>query len=572
MSEQEKNNRDLHGEHDIPGSKYYRELFGKHLIRLIISYIAPMVVLIVFFQLQYVSLLSESRNLHMKSIAENLAHTLDLFLRERLVNLANLIDDPQFVIPPSNDVMQQYLEELKRDNDAFIDIGFFDAGGIQTAYVGPYPSLKTRNYSNEEWYRELKIKKSRHIITDIYPGMRNEPHFTIGVSRTEENQFIVLRATMDPNKLHEYITSIEGSNDVYISVINSEGLYQVVSPEAGEVLEQSSLEPSRTPWLGMMSPAAEDKEYAYAWLTTADWALIVSKTASGQENTLFGMQINLIMFSLILILIIFSVVVIRAKRLVKIEREKDIVRLQLKHAAKLVSIGELAAGIAHEINNPLAIIASETGLMNDLMNPEFNENTTMKDLVPCIENIREAVFRCRDITSNLLSFVRKNDVHIKKHNIHTLIDEVLGGFVEHEMLVSNIRIMKSYCKSNPELYTDANQLKQVLLNIINNAADAITPPGKIIIATSVFSESFSVSITDTGKGITQEEIDKIFMPFYSTKEVGKGTGLGLSVSYSIIKNLGGKIEVESILGKGSKFTIVLPLNLKKIHYIPKAAI
>ena len=132
------------------------------------------------------------------------------------------------------------------------------------------------------------------------------------------------------------------------------------------------------------------------------------------------------------------------------------------------------------------------------------------------------------------------------------------GFYERELAVSNITIKKKYCQQTPEIITDANQFKQVLLNIINNAKDAIKPPGKITIATNIEDKLISISITDTGKGISKEEMGRIFLPFYTTKEVGKGTGLGLSVSYGIIKNLGGKIEVESIPGKGSTFKIILP--------------
>ena len=191
------------------------------------------------------------------------------------------------------------------------------------------------------------------------------------------------------------------------------------------------------------------------------------------------------------------------------------------------------------------------------MNPEFATNTTFKDLDPHIQNIRDATFRCRDITGKLLSFVRKGDIELKHHNVHSLLNEIVDDFIGHEMFVSNIEIIKKYCDEIPEILTDGNQLKQVFLNIINNAADAITPPGKIIISTSIGTNSINVEIADTGKGISQENVDKIFLPFFTTKEVGKGTGLGLSVSYGIIKNLGGKIDVKSILGIGTTFTISL---------------
>jgi len=137
----------------------------------------------------------------------------------------------------------------------------------------------------------------------------------------------------------------------------------------------------------------------------------------------------------------------------------------------------------------------------------------------------------------------------------------VDGILGQEIAVSNIEIVKNYHQNLPRLVTDGNQIQQVLLNIINNGIDALRDqPGKITITASLANNNIHISLADTGKGMAPEQMSKIFMPFYTTKEVGKGTGLGLSVSYGIIKSLGGNIEVESEPGKGSKFTIILPVN------------
>jgi len=543
--------------------KHYRELRWKHFFRLFITYVAPLIILTFFFRYQYKSLLDESRSLHMKSIAENLSNTLDLFLRERVVNLINIIDDPRISIPPTSSVMHSYLEKLKRDSDTFIDVGFFDSTGMQTAYAGPLTGLENRDYSHEQWYTTLKKQKERFIITDNYLGFRNQPHFTIAIKRLIKDKCVMVRATLDPKKLYEFISSQENPDEVFISVLNSNGVYQVVTPIVGSVLENSSILPPDSTDLGVQDVALNNgnEYYAFAWLHNAKWAVIVQNNSDEESSTSFSLQTNILGFSAILIFLIIVIIIIRTKKLVQYEKEKDIADAQLEQAAKLASIGELSSGIAHEINNPLAIIASETGLMKDLMDPEFSTNTTFKDLDPHIENIRDATFRCRDITGKLLSFVRKGDIELKHHNVHSLLNEIVDDLIGHEMFVSNIEIIKKYCDEMPEILTDGNQLKQVFLNIINNAADAITPPGRIIISTSIAANSINIEIADTGKGISQENVDKIFLPFFTTKEVGKGTGLGLSVSYGIIKNLGGKIDVKSILGIGTTFTISLHQKL-----------
>jgi len=561
MSVQKKNEPVL-SSGNVNGKNYYGELHRKHVIRLVITYLLPLVALIVYFQFQHIALLSESRSLRMRAIAENQALTLDLFMRERLANLSNIIDDPKFRIPPSAATMQEYLEKLKRDSDTFVDIGFFDTDGVQAFYVGPLPDLEKRNYSREPWYITLKENKNRYIITDIYLGLRRQPHFTIGVSRVIDDQYVVLRATLDPKKLYEYITSLEGSGDVYTLVVNRDGCFQVVTPEVGTVIEKSSFVPPQSPWLGTekVEVSGEKALYAYAWMNTADWAVVVKHAGNGQQNTIFGFQTNIIAVSSIVILAILAVIIIRAKRLVQVEQEKDTAQSQLEHAAKLASVGELSAGIAHEINNPLAIIASETGLMKDLMDPEFSKDATFDDLVPHLKNIREATFRCRDITGKLLSFVRKTNINIQPYDINESIEEIVDGFLVREMASSNIQIIKKFCDNAPRITTDSNQLKQVILNMINNAVDAINPPGRITISTVCNDETFDIAIEDTGIGMTQDQMEKVFLPFYTTKSVGEGTGLGLSVSYGIIKNLGGNIEIESVPGKGSIFTIKLPVS------------
>jgi signal transduction histidine kinase len=154
--------------------------------------------------------------------------------------------------------------------------------------------------------------------------------------------------------------------------------------------------------------------------------------------------------------------------------------------------------------------------------------------------------------------VRQSEVKMHPHNIHDLLDEILSGFLEREFTVSNIQVVRQYCEDMPAITTDGNQFRQVVLNIINNARDAIIPPGTITLATRCENSEVCVVISDTGKGIAPGQMDKIFLPFYTTKEVGHGTGLGLSVSYGIIRNLGGTIEVESTPEIGSTFTIRLP--------------
>jgi len=555
------------GQDDWPlpfSEAHYRDIRRKNVIRLFSTYLAPLIILAIFFHVQYNSIMTEGKRFHLRAIAENQANTLDLFLSERLVNISNLIDDPNFQVPPSPQTMEDYLGILQKNSETFVDIGYFDASGIQAAYAGPYPSLEKRNYSSEAWYTALKKDQVKHIITDIYLGFRQKPHFTIAVSRIINNQFTVLRATLDPEKMYEYISTLEGSQEVYSSIVSKEGYYQVVTPHIGTPLETSSIVPPLEPGLGVedVEVGGSSITFAYSWLQTADWALIAQQA---QENTgiFSGFNPKIIGISAAVIILIFLIILNRSAQLVEMQKETDRTRAQLEHAAKLASIGELAAGIAHEINNPLAIISEEAGLMKDLMDPELAQNISNQELIPHLDNIHESVFRCRDITRKLLGFVRKTDMDMRPHDVHQLIDGVVDGILGSEMAVSNIEIIRDYAGDLPKLVTDGNQLQQVLLNIINNGVDAIEgKPGEIRIKTLFQKNNIKISISDNGCGMGTEQMEKIFMPFYTTKEVGRGTGLGLSVSYGIIKSLKGTIEVDSTAGGGTTFTITFPIQEK----------
>jgi two-component system NtrC family sensor kinase len=546
------------------GPEHYKELRRRHVVRLVITYLVPLLLVIVYFQVRYNSLVSQSRRLHLGAIAENQANTLDLFLTERRVNLDNLIDHPKFTIPPTSTQMQQHLKELRASSPAFVDLGFFDSSGVQTAYAGPYPSLEQQNYRRETWYQTLALTEHDFVFTDIYLGFRQRPHFTLAVSREIDGRFVVLRATLDPARMYEYIRSRQSAADAATVIVNEDGAYQLVNEPLGSPLAQSPFTPPRTPNTGTVETSLNGDEitYVYHWLTTADWALVARST--GDSGQLFwGLQWKVLLGSVVLIGLTLVVILNRAKSLTESQRESDETRSQLEHASKLASVGELAAGIAHEINNPLAVISEESGLIMDYMSPEFNSSISKEELLDRLKTIQQSAFRCRDITRKLLNFVRRSELELAEHDVHDIIDGVVVGLLGPEIEVSNIEVVRNYDRNLPPLVTDANQLQQVVLNMLNNASDAIgDKPGTITITTGIDDDKIRVDIADTGHGMTPDQLERVFMPFFTTKEVGKGTGLGLSVSYGIIQSLGGTIEVTSEANEGSTFSILLPVSKK----------
>lgn len=226
---------------------------------------------------------------------------------------------------------------------------------------------------------------------------------------------------------------------------------------------------------------------------------------------------------------------------------------QLVQAAKLAAIGELASNIAHEINNPLTSILG----YSELIKEETDINNIMRD----IEVIEKESLRARDIVHQLLEFSRKRPLEIKEIQINDIMSEVLA-LAAVPLKDSNIKLSKFY-GDIPLIEGDANQLKQVFLNVINNAIFAMQGGGSLGVTTTIMAnDNVHIEIHDTGKGIPKEILQRIFEPFFTTKQE-KGTGLGLSVSYKIIQSHNGRIDVESEEGRGTKFTIVLPVSVKQ---------
>ena len=547
------------------GARHYRELLWQTLTRQIVLYFLPLLVLAVFFHVQYRTTVRESQRAHLTLIAEQQAATLDLFLRERLVNLANLVDDPQFAgHEMSNAYLQDVLSRLRLTSPAFVDVGVVDGAGNLAAYAGPVDFRRPISYANEPWFQRMKSGPG-NLITDIYLGFRGQPHFTLAVKRERDQSVRVVRSAVLPEQLLALLETLEGAQEVSAAVVNGEGVFQVVTERVGVPLGRTSNIPPREPSRGFVDEPEADG-WAYAWLSETPWVLVVhERPRQNGGSTLLNRQNVILMVTVVFFLAVGFVILLRARQLVgqqlAVEQHEAELSGQLVHAAKLASVGELAAGIAHEINNPLAIIAEEVGMLKDSMSPDFGGELEPGELEERLDVMHDAVFRCRDITRKLLTFVRQTDIKIEPHQVEKILDDVIGGMLSKELLLGNVEIVKDYEAESRPLVTDRNQLVQVFLNLVKNAVDAMPSGGTLTVRVRHEDQGVVIVVQDTGTGIPPAQMKKLFMPFFTTKPPGKGTGLGLSVSASILKNFGGNIFVESAPGKGSTFTVELPYEI-----------
>ena len=256
----------------------------------------------------------------------------------------------------------------------------------------------------------------------------------------------------------------------------------------------------------------------------------------------------------------FFVISSLVRKVVKAQEQKCFLDLQLIQSQKLAAIGELSTGIAHEINNPLAIIAQEVEWARHQLQVEKPDEKSTGELKESLDEIARQVARCSDITHRVLDLARKRDPLVQATDINKLVED-MAKLVEKEVRHNGVCIIRQYRKDLPPALTDPPLLRQVVLNLLNNAAYAVGQNAAISIQTRMPRDGeIEIEISDAGCGIPKENLNRIFDPFFTTKPPGKGTGLGLSLCHSIVTRLGGTITVQSEQGKGSAFTVRLPLD------------
>ena len=544
--------------------QHFKQLQTRLILGLVVIFLLPSALLSFYFHFQFAHTLKKSAMLNLAAVAESQKNTIDLYLQERVINLYNLFHSQEFTLTPTPVNMDNFLQSLKQFNDGFIDIGFINPQGVQTNYAGPYPFLRDTDYRQEAWYQTLLKENRNYIISDIYPGIREIHHFTIAIRQVIDGRTYVIRAALDPEKLATFLKAISQGKEVDSILINLQGQHQMLASERNKFPEHSDYVPSYAVTSGVEEIKRNQQALlvAHAWLKEPQWALVamqpVSAAQAGMQQARLMLIISLAGFSLLISAIIYYTIkklVDNARRMA--EKGQQLEEM-LAHAAKLASIGELASGVAHEINNPLAIIMATSGIIRDMLNPEFGLDHSPEAIHKELATIDTAAIRVKGITRKLQDMGRSRILSSTQCDVNALLDETLIRLKKVEFKAKNIETVTRYSPDLPQIPGEPNSLRQVFSNILINAADAIDQKGVITISTGMQENMVSVTIADTGKGIPLDNLKRIFNPFFTTKRAGKGTGLGLSIAASIVKYMGGTIKVNSVQGTGSSFTILLP--------------
>ena len=552
---------------------YYSRLFRRFVFLTMICSLVPLLFAGWAINIHYSEFARERILKTLQTRVEYHKKIIELFLNENKTRLDFIArtNSIEFLIKEGN--LTHILSNINRDSWVLTDIGIIDENGDHAAYVGPY-DLIDKNYSNAFWFREVMEKGI--YTSDMFMGFRKEPHFIMAVTKSEKGRRWILRATVNTDGFRSLVESVRigRSGDVYL--LNRKGIYQTGPGSNGEILTQALEfkgeihDDVKFRFLEIVDKGLKVKKIVCeTWLKDPRWLLVVrvgekeffEDVYHANRATLVSLHLSALIILIVTAFVTNHMVQVIKKR----DSELEGMNNQLMQAGKLASIGELSAGVAHEINNPLAIIMTEHQLLLDaekrtpITDPGLGEQ-----FAGSLSQIGTQVRRCAHITKNLMKFARRTRSVVETVNINLFLREVMD-LMEREAKSDGIAFKSVLDDTLPPIMTDPSQLQQVCLNFINNAIDAHEEKGLgTITLTTCHSRDktgISIMVEDTGSGIKDEDIEKIFDPFFTTKAPGRGTGLGLSICYSIVKQLGGHIQVESHLGKGTRFTLTFPFKL-----------
>ena len=555
-------------------SPYYRALTRNMVLLAMIISLAPMVIVTAIILNQFGVSYEEKVFAHLGELVLKHKQNIDGFLDEKLQNIRFLADDIDLAHIDDDGMLSRHLDRLQNAyGTVFVDLGVIDESGHQVAYAGPYKLEKAR-YTEADWFK--KAIENPYFTSDVFLGLRGSPHFIIAVTQTWQERKWIIRATIDFLSFNRLVENVRVGETGFAYILNREGQFQTKPIfDFIPTLDIYNL------YFASLEKGTKDVEiqerldgtgvkclYVSALLKGGDWLLVYKQASRDAFSTLHtaraGALVFLVLGGIAIVALAIWLSGKMARRIAIADKEKEIMNQQVIETGKLASVGELAAGIAHEINNPVAIMVEEAGWLQDLMQDgAYRTDAQIEEFQRALNQIRTQGRRCKEITHKLLSFARKSDARIEDFEIGPLIEEVVALSAQRAKY-SNVELTTQLDPKLPAISASHSELQQVFLNLINNALDAMDKTGGTLqIRTRQADGQIAIEVADNGPGMPKAILARIFDPFFTTKPVGSGTGLGLSICYGIIHKMGGEITVKSAVDVGTTFVIHIPVKIEK---------
>ena len=557
----------------------FRSLWRKSIvITLVVSLLPLFALAIVDYRISKSATESEIL-LRTARVVSNARRSLIYYMDSRRLALNFILRDNTFAQLREADRLNQILAYMRKGVGDWSDLGLIDKNGIQVNYSGPY-EVQGRSYTAQPWYQTLYDKKREldqsgdtnpaYTVSDVFLGYRHVPHLVLAVLGEDAiNGPYTLVARLGIDSLAKFLADLEIEGDGDAFLINQSGIVQTPSKLYGEALSKSPLSvppPSEhTQVQEIVDKNGRTLIIGYAYITGTPFILMVVKHKKAMLDSWRNTISQLFFFLLIsvfgIVVVVFGICTYLVNSIYQADQRRLASLHQVEYSNKMASIGRLSAGVAHEINNPLAIINEKAGLIKDLFTFR-KEYAGDERLLRLIDAIIQSVDRCATITRQMLNFARNSQASIQQVSLEKIVADVLE-LQRKEAVYRGLAIDVDIDPKVTEFSCDRGKLQQIFINLINNAFAAMKEGGGKLVICSYLSENHEQVITrvsDTGCGIPPENLEKIFEPFFTTKSGSGGTGLGLSITYGLVQDLGGEIDIESKVGEGTTFTIILPLS------------
>ena len=421
------------------------------------------------------------------------------------------------------------------------------------------------DYNQQPWFREV-LKRGAYI-SELVTGARNKPHVDFAVKRgLPDGSYFVLHAVLKPEQLTKSIAQIEvgGKGDLFI--ISRDGVLQTPSRHYGPVFNKISMAVPEYSPKARVFERIDDKEdriiIGYAYIPDTPYILMMTQPQSERiqpwYKTTWAFTAILAASIILILLVTLGVATHLVNQIHEADQERVDTMHQVEYANKMVSLGRLASGVAHEINNPLAIINEKAGHIRDIFTLTSTYARDPK-LIELVDSVIATVQRCAAVTRGLLNFSRHLNLSVQTIDLAEIIAEVkyvLAKDAEYRSITVGVQVAKKI----PQFESDRGKLEQVFFNLFNNAISAMKDGGHLEIEALQKNENFvAVSFADNGPGIPESDQKHVFDPFFYSKTGHDGTGVGLSVTYALVQEIGGTIGVDSRPGRGTTFKIDIPI-------------
>jgi signal transduction histidine kinase len=506
--------------------------------------------------------------LRTSQLVSNSWRSVSLFISERRSALDFIAHDHTFESLNDKTRLATILDNINKRFGGFTDLGVINSMGVQQTYVGPY-RLDGLDYSNEPWFRQ--VLKYGFYISDLVVGHRKEPHLDFAVKRVlPDGSFFVLRAALDAQKFNELIAQFEVGEKSDAFVINREGVLQTPSRYYGLVLKKIPIRiPDYAPKAQVFESQNDNSERTVigsAYIPETPFILMIVKHKGELIQPWYktGWAFTWILATSILMILLVTLAV--ASHLVdqihKADQERVDTLHQVEHTNKMVSLGRLASGVAHEINNPLAIINQKAGHIRDIftLTEAYKKDQKLIDLV---DSVLATVHRCAKVTKGLLNFARHLNLSIQTISLQEIINEVQNVLTK-ETEFRCITVEVNLADNIPQFESDRGKLEQIFFNLFNNAIAVMKDGGHLEIKAECEDTNFvSIAFSNNGPAIPEADLRYVFEPFYYSRTGESGAGLGLAVTYALVQEIGGQISVQSEVGTGNRFNIRLPLKMPR---------